>query len=148
MAGKYLSKWEPFRDLLSLRTDFDRLFNTFFGRWPESVEEFWAPAVDIAESDGHIEVKAELPGMKKDEIKVTVQDNTLYITGERKQEKETKDKTFHRIERSYGKFCRTVALPSEVEVDKVKASYKDGILNIILPKPESVKPKDIEVEVE
>lgn len=148
MAGNYLSRWEPFRDLLSLRTDFDRLFNTFFGRWPENANESWAPVVDIAETDGHIKVKAELPGMKKEDLKVTVKDSTLYISGERKQEEETKDKTYHRIERSYGRFCRTLSLPIEVDADKIKASYKDGILLVTLPKQESLKPKDIEVEVE
>lgn len=147
MAYRYLTKWEPFSDLVSLRDDMDRLFETFFGQHPEGREGFWTPIVDIEESNGNILVKAEIPGMEKDEIKVSVRDNMLTISGERKQEIETKDKTFHRIERSYGKFSRTITLPSEVDADKVKAAYKDGVLNIILPKPESVKPKQIEVEI-
>ncbi len=147
MAYRYLTKWEPFSDLVSLRDDMDRFFETFFGQHPEGREGFWTPIVDIEESNGNILVKAEIPGMEKDEIKVSVRDNMLTISGERKQEIETKDKTFHRIERSYGKFSRTITLPSEVNADKVKAAYKDGVLNIILPKPESVKPKQIEVEI-
>ncbi|HEC79287.1 MAG TPA: Hsp20/alpha crystallin family protein [candidate division WOR-3 bacterium] len=147
MKERNLIRWEPFRDLVSLRDDFDRLLENFFGRGPIEKEEFWAPVMDVVESNGNIEVKAELPGMKKEDIKVTVKDNILSVSGERKQEKETKDKTFHRIERYYGKFCRSIELPSEVDPDKVKATYKDGVLNITLPKPESAKPKQIEVEV-
>ncbi len=147
MAEKYLSKCEPFRDLVSLRIDMDRLFNTFFGGQQLESEGFWAPVLDISENNGNIEVKAEIPGLKNEEIKVSVRDNMLFISGERKQETETKDKTFHRIERSYGKFSRIITLPAEVDADKVKATYKDGILNIILPKPEEMKPKQIQVEV-
>lgn len=147
MADRYLCKWEPFRDLVSMRTDLDHLFNTFFGNRIEEKEGFWSPVLDIEENNGNLIVKAELPGMKKDDIKVSVRDNILTISGERKQETETKDKTFHRIERCYGEFHRVITLPSEVDADKVKASYKDGILNITLPKPESAKPKQIDVEV-
>ncbi|NOR17694.1 Hsp20 family protein [candidate division WOR-3 bacterium] len=147
MTHRYLTKWEPFSDLVSLRDDMDRFFETFFGQHPEDREGFWTPILDIEESNGNIVVKAEIPGMEKDEIKVSVRNNMLSISGERKQEIETKDKTFHRIERSYGKFSRIITLPSEVDADKIKAAYKDGVLNIILPKPESMKPKQIEVEI-
>ena len=147
MADRYLSKWEPFRDLVSVRADMDRLFNTFFGRLSEDREGFWAPALDIEETNGNLIVKAEIPGMKKEDIKVSVHDNMLTITGERKQENEKKEKTYHLIERSYGRFSRVITLPSEVDGDKVKAEYKDGILNITFAKPESAKPKQIDVEV-
>ena len=147
MAEKYLSKCEPFRDLVCLGIDVDRFFNTFFGRWQLESEGFWAPVLDIAENDGNIEVKAKIPGLKNEEIKVSVRDNMISISGERKQETETKDKTFHRIERSYGKFSRVMTLPAEVDADKVKVTYKDGILNIVLPKPEVMKPKQMKVEV-
>lgn len=147
MTHRYLTKWEPFSDLVSLRDDMDRFFETFFGQHPEDREGFWTPILDIEESNGNIVVKAEIPGMEKDEIKVSVRNNMLSISGERKQESETRDKTFHRIERSYGKFSRTITLPSEVDADKIKAAYKDGVLNIVLPKPESMKPKQIEVEI-
>jgi len=147
MTYRYLTKWEPFSDLVSLRDDMDQLFETFFGQHSEDRKGFWTPILDIEESNGNIVVKAEIPGMEKDEIKVSVRNNMLSISGERKQEIETKDKTFHRIERSYGKFSRTITLPSEVDADKIKAAYKDGVLNITLPKPESMKPKQIEVEI-
>ncbi len=147
MNEKKIARWEPFRDLMSMRDDFDRLFESIFGGMPVTREDFWTPSVDIVENNGNIEVKAEIPGMKKENIKVTVRDNVLSIAGERKQEQETKEKTFHRIESYYGKFNRNIRLPSEVEADKIKATYKDGILNITLPKPESAKPKKIEVEI-
>jgi HSP20 family protein len=147
MADKHLKRWDPFRELVSLREDMDRLFSTFFGRHPEEMEGFWSPVVDIEESNDNFLVKVEVPGLKKDDIKIAVRGNMLTVSGERKQETETKNKTFHRIERSYGKFSRTISLPSDVEPDKVKASYKDGILTITLPKPESTKPKEIEVEI-
>lgn len=147
MSDKYLSRWEPFRDMLSLRADMDRLFSGLFGGVPEDREGFWAPVVDIEEDNDKIMVKAEIPGMTREDIKVSVQGNLLTITGERKQENETKNKTFHRIERSYGRFSRMITLPTDVDADKVKANYKDGILNIALPKPESVKPKHIDVEI-
>ena len=148
MAHRYLSRWEPFRDLVNIRTDMDRLFNAFFGTYPDETDSFWSPMVDIEESNGNLVVKAELPGMKKDDIKVSVHDNVLSVSGERRQEKETKEKTFHRVERYYGKFMRSIALPKEVNADTIKATYKDGVLNITLQKPESMKPKDIDVKVE
>jgi len=147
MADKYMSRWEPFRDMLSLRADMDRLFSSLFGGAYEEREGMWAPIVDIEEDNDSIMVKAEIPGMKKEDIKVSVQSNILTITGERNRESETKSKTFHRVERSYGKFSRMITLPTDVDSDKVKANYKDGILSITLPKPEAVKPKHIDVEI-
>jgi len=147
MADKFLSRWEPFRDMLSLRADMDRLFKSLFGEIPEEREGFWAPVMDIEEDNDNVMVRAEIPGMKKEDIKVSVRNNVLTISGERKQEKEMKNKTYHRVERYYGKFSRTITLPSEVETDKIKASYKDGVLMVTLPKPESKKPKQIDVEI-
>lgn len=147
MADKYLGRWEPFRDMLNLRADMDKVFSSFFGGFIEEREGFWAPVIDIEEDRDSIIVEAEIPGMKKEDIKVAVHGNILSITGERKQEGETKNKTFHRIERAYGKFSRTITLPADVDADKVKASYKDGILKIKLSKPETGKLKQIDVEI-
>ena len=147
MPSKYLSKWEPFRDLVSMRTNLDRIFESFFGTEPRITDTFWAPVVDIVESNGNIEVKAEIPGMTKDDINVSVQNNVLKITGERKQENEKKEKTYHIIERSYGKFERNITLPADVDAEKIRASYKDGVLHVLLPKPESLKPKEIDINV-
>jgi HSP20 family protein len=151
MTGKSLSKWEPLKDMVTLRDDFDRLFRGIFGRFPgflDVEEDFWSPAMDIEEGNDNIVVTTEIPGMKKDDIKVSVRNNVLTVSGERKQEKETKNKTYHCIERSYGEFSRSVTLPSEVDADKVSAAYKDGVLSITLPKSESAKTKKIEVRIE
>lgn len=147
MNEKKMKVWEPFRDLVSMRDDMDRLFETFFGTQPQSMDDFWRPAIDIEENNGNLMVRAEIPGMTKEDIRVSVQEDLLTISGERKQENETRDKTYHRIERCYGKFRRMIRLPAQVDADKVKASYKDGVLKVTLPKPESLKPKHIDVEI-
>jgi len=107
----------------------------------------WTPAVDIAEHDDQYLVKVELPGVNKDEVKLTLENNILTIRGEKKQEKETKKENYHRVERSYGSFQRSFTLPAAVKADKIDASYKDGILTVALPKAEEAKPKQIEVKV-
>lgn len=147
MGDKHLEKWEPFRDMLNLRADMDRFYKSFFGGLPDEHDGFWAPVVDIIEDKDNYIVKAEIPGMKKEDIKVTVRDNILAISGERSSETEEKEKTYHRIERSYGRFSRTIALPSAVDAAKIKAAYKDGVLHITLPKPDSAKPQQIDVEI-
>jgi HSP20 family protein len=145
MAEKHFRRRDPFQELLNLRDDMDRLFDTFFGRAPEENGGFWSPTVDIEEDNENYLVKAELPGITKDDIKISVRGNLITLSGERRHTSETK--TFHRIERSYGRFSRTITLPSDVDSDKVKAIYKDGIVMVILPKPESTKPKEIEVKI-
>ncbi|MBN2011039.1 Hsp20/alpha crystallin family protein [candidate division KSB1 bacterium] len=108
----------------------------------------WAPRVDIAESDNAFEIKAEIPEVNKEGVKVTVDNGVLTIRGERKQETEEKGKKFHRVERYYGVFARSFTLPDNVDETKVKASFKDGMLNLQIPKTKDVKLKAIEVKVE
>jgi HSP20 family protein len=107
----------------------------------------WYPDVDIVESKDNIEVQVDLPGMEKDDIKVSVEDSILTIKGERKAMKEEKDKNYHQIERTYGTFTRSFSLPTSVEGQKIKANYKNGVLKIDLPKAEAVKPKEIPIDV-
>ncbi len=145
-----IAKWDPFRDMVSLRDEVDRLFKDFFGRFPSEkrlAEGFWYPTVDLEESPNDVLITAEVPGMKKEDIHITVSGDQLSISGERKKEEEEKGKTFHRIERSYGRFQRSITLPTEVLFDKAKASYEGGLLKITLPKAEKVKPKEIAIEV-
>ena len=146
-----ITRWRPFRDLLSIQNEMNRLFDDFFGR-PftrlEWTKEAWSPSVDVSETKDNVIVNAEIPGMNKEDVKVSVQDNVLILSGERKQEKEEKNANYHRIERSYGSFSRSFTLPTSVQADKVKATYKDGILKITLPKTEEVKPKEILISVE
>jgi HSP20 family protein len=107
----------------------------------------WVPAVDVSETDGEYQIKAEIPDVKKEDVKVTLEDGVLTIQGERKQEKEDKGKKYHRVERTYGSFVRSFTLPDLVDEEKVKAEFKDGILKLQLPKSEKARPKAIEVKV-
>jgi HSP20 family protein len=107
----------------------------------------WVPSVDVSETDGEYQIKAEIPDVKKEDVKVTVEDGVLTIQGERKQEKEEKGKKYHRVECSYGSFVRSFTLPDLVDEGKVKAEFKDGVLNLKLPKSEKAKPKSIEVKI-
>ena len=142
--------WDPFQELNELQ---NRL-NTLFGRAalrPGNGEESlavaeWAPAVDISEDDKEFVIKAELPGLKREEVKVTVEDGVLSISGERKTEKEEKNKKFHRVERSYGSFLRSFTLPDGADATKVNAEFADGVLNVRLAKTPKAQPKTIEVK--
>jgi HSP20 family protein len=107
----------------------------------------WTPTVDISETDGEYLIKAELPEVKKEDVKVTLEDGVLTLTGERRQEKEEKHTKYHRVERSYGSFVRSFSLPELVDETNVKAEYKDGVLSLHLPKSEKAKPRAIEVKV-
>jgi HSP20 family protein len=107
----------------------------------------WSPLVDISEDEKEYVIKAEVPEMKKEEIKINVQDDVLSISGERKYEKEEKGKKYHRVERAYGSFMRSFTLPEDADGSKVNAEYKDGVLKVHLPKSEKAKPKAIEVKI-
>jgi HSP20 family protein len=137
--------------------DLQNRLATLFGRAPvrrqDGQEESmtvaeWAPLVDISEDDKEYLIKAELPGLKKDDVHISVEKGVLTITGERKFEKEEKDRKHHRVERAYGSFVRTFIVPDDAEADKVAAQFKDGVLTIHIPKSEKAKPKQIEVRVE
>ena len=146
-----LVKWDPFREL----EDVSKRLNRIFGQPPARAEAGnemlaladWAPSVDISETEAVYLIKGEIPGVKKDDVKITIQDGMLTIRGERKQEKEEKGKKFHRVECSYGSFMRSFRVPDDADEGKVKAEFKDGMLNITLPKSAKAKPKAINVSV-
>ncbi len=147
-----LVRWEPFQDLLAIQERMNRLFDETLQRTRSREEEdisagLWAPPVDIYESENEIVLKAELPEIDQKDIDIKVEDNTLTIRGERKFEQETKKENYHRIERAYGKFSRSFSLPNTIDREEIKASYKDGILKLVMPKREETKPKQITVEV-
>jgi len=156
-----LIRWNPIRDLSPWTSDLaselshiqremNRMLDTFFrgGVLDDgSFGTFWTPPVDITERDDAYVVEAELPGLTKDDVKITMENNILTIQGEKKLEKEEKKGSFHRSERAYGSFTRSFTLPSTVKSDQVEAEYKNGILRITLPKVEEAKPKAIEVKV-
>ena len=137
-------KWTLRKSLMNSPSYLDQIFSDF-GMDFRSSDAVWSPAVDISESEKGYEVKAELPGMKKDEIKISFKDDVLTLSGERKDEKEEKGKNFHRIERSYGQFERCFHLPKNVKASDIKADYKDGILAVNIPKSEEAKPKEIAI---
>jgi len=141
-------KWDPFREIEDM---FDRYTRAVgWSRRPGHgimAAGDWSPHVDIAETDKEFIIKAEIPEVNKDDVKVTVDNGVLTIRGERKQEKEEKGKKFHRVERYYGSFTRSFTLPDNVDETKIEALFKDGMLNLQLPKTEEKKVKAIEVEV-
>jgi len=146
------STWDPLRELGEIENRLEKYFGrpalTGNGGQKEAMTVAqWAPAVDITEDDKEYLVKAELPDLKKEEVKVTVEDGELTISGERKFEKEEKNKKYHRIERAYGSFVRSFTLPETVNGDKVNAEFKDGLLTVHLPKDQKAKPKSIEVKL-
>ena len=143
-------RWEPLRDFMTTQRGFDRLFREAFspalGEGEVSTRT-WAPPVDIYENGDNLVLKAELPGINPDDVEIRVEDNTLYLKGERKFEKEVKEQNYHRVERSYGTFTRTFSLPNSIDSDKVAATYKDGVLTLTMPKKEEAKPKTIKINV-
>ena len=141
-------RWDPFRDLGMLQDRMNRLFDDAGRGWRNdepAATTTWSPSVDIFETEGEIVVKAELPGMKREDITLHLENNVLTLRGERKFEKETKEENYHRIERSYGNFSRSFSIPATVDEEKIRADYRDGVLKIALPKKEQAKPKQIKI---
>ena len=147
-----LTRWDPFKEMEDLQARMARSIGLSPGRLGNGTRELmttaeWAPSVDIIEDEKEWVVKADLPEVKKEDVKVTVENDVLTITGERKLEKEEKDKKYRRIERSYGSFLRSFTLPDGAEGGKVTAEFKEGVLKVHLPKGEKAKPKSVEVKV-
>lgn len=143
--------WDPFRELELIQEQMNRLFDSSLVNWRNRSLDLtggsWSPAIDIFDSKDNILVRADIPGMSKDEIDVSVHKDTLIIKGEKKQEKESKDKNFLRSERFYGAFSRAIRLPAEVDADKVTATYKNGVLELVLPKKEEAKSKQKKIDI-
>lgn len=144
-----LAAWTPFDRLATLRDEMNRLLDGSLAGFTGSVGLFsgWNPALDISQDKDNVYVKAELPGMKKEEIDISLHDGMLTLAGERKQETETGEGETFRSERYFGRFHRTITLPTPVDANQVKATYRDGVLSIELPKAEEAKPKQIEVNI-
>ena len=147
-------RWDPFREQFRELEEVSNRLNRMFGqplrRAGEDEATFfadWGPALDVQETDKEYIVKTDLPDVRKEDLKVDLKDGVLTVEGERKQEKEEKGKTFHRIERSYGKCVRRLALPTDIDEQKIGAEFKDGVLNIHLPKTASAKPRSIDIKV-
>ena len=146
-----LVKWDPFKELEDVSNRLNRLFSRSPARTESNQEMLamadWTPSVDISETDTAYLIKGEIPGVKKEDVKITIEDGMVTMRGERKQEKEEKNKKFHRIERSYGSFIRSFRMPDDVDESAIKAEFKDGMISVTLPKSAKAKAKAIEVSV-
>lgn len=148
-------RWNPARELLNMEQEFNKLFNGFGKRFrtgeSDSLDEYenaiWLPLADIKEDKNNYFVMLDLPGIAKDEVKVAYNNGQLSVSGERKQEKETIDSKFQRVERVFGQYDRSFTLPQKVKEDKIEAEFKDGQLKITVPKAGEAKPKELEIKI-
>ena len=148
-------KWNPVRDLLDIEREFNRMLNSFGIRVRSDEEEAdsnyesaeWMPLTDIYEDGDHFKLKLDIPGVDKNDVKISYSNGQLTITGERKQEKESGNLKYHRVERTFGKFYRSFTLPQKIEEDKIDAEFKNGQLVINIPKSEEAKPKQIDIKI-
>jgi HSP20 family protein len=145
-----VDRWEPFRNLVDIQGEVNRLLDSFAGRpMPEASRTGrpWQPSVDMHETKDDLVLRVELPGVREKDVTVSITGDLLTIRGERRWEDESKDQKFLHVERVYGQFERLIQLPMAVQADKVKAGYRDGVLEITLPKAEELKPREIKVEI-
>jgi HSP20 family protein len=146
-------RWEPIRELSSLQSEMNRLFNTVFDAPTAAAGpggnggtlRRWTPAMDLVETEGHFVLRADLPGMSEEDIQIEVEDGTLTVAGERKVEHELKKEGFHRVERAFGAFSRSLTLPQGIDPDAVSASFDRGVLEVRIPKPEERRPRRITI---
>jgi HSP20 family protein len=143
-------KWDPAREIDTLQVDMNRLFDSFFGRRDanQAATRNWVPAMDLAETEDQLVLRADLPGLGRDDIDIEVKDNVLTISGERKAEHERKGEGFHRVERSFGRFSRSLGLPRGIDAKSVTASFENGVLEVRMPKPEERKATRVEIATE
>jgi len=141
-----LVRWDPFRDLATLHDRFNRVLS-FDSNSVEGRHGDWAPPVDIFERGDELIIRAELPGLKAEDIDIRVEDGQLVLRGERKHEKQTEDRKVHRLERVYGTFTRRFALPTTVDSSKISAAYNNGVLELVLPKADEAKERKVEIKV-
>jgi HSP20 family protein len=136
-----LTRWEPFAELGELRSRLDRMFDSF-----DSGQRGWTPAIDVVRSDNKLVVRADIPGIKPDEVKIEVEDDILTVSGAHEEKKEEKDKQYLRRERRYGSFSRSMALPPGVDAEKIKASTHDGVVEVTIPLPKEPETKKVEIK--
>ena len=142
-----LVRWSPLRDVMSVQDEVNRLFDGLVRHRERAGAGEWVPAVDISETDSDFIVSADAPGLNVEDIKISVANNVLTLRGEKKNVREEKEENFHRVERCCGSFERTFSLPSGVDAENIRAKYRDGVLEIRLPKSKEAKPQEIKVEV-
>jgi HSP20 family protein len=145
-----LVRWDPARELDAFQSDMNRLFDSFFGNREGAAARQetrrWVPPMDLVETEDHLVLRADLPGVDRDDIEIEVKDGILTVSGERKAQHEEKREGYHRVERSFGRFSRSLELPKGVEAESVAASFEDGVLEVRMPKPAERKPTRIEID--
>jgi HSP20 family protein len=143
-----LIRWNPYRHLAALPLDLDTIFDSSRPGSGLNSESEWSPSVDVVETKDGYELRAEVPGIKKEDIRISFEGGLLTLKGEKKNENEEKKENFHRVERVYGRFERSFRLPDGIKADGIKAKYDSGVLTVVIPKAEEAKPKEISVTVE
>jgi HSP20 family protein len=142
-----LVRWQPASEVDSLQSDFNRFFEGFLGR-PVAGSPRWAPAMDLSETDDSLVLRADLPGLDREDVSIEVKDNVLTVSGERRDEHEDERKGYHRIERSYGSFARSLSLPRGIDPAGVSAGFDKGVLEVRIPKPAEREPHRVEIDAE
>jgi HSP20 family protein len=141
-----LVRWDPIRELDSLQGDMNRLFDRFFeGRAPNGTGRRWIPAMDLVETGDHLVLRGDLPGMTEDDVDIEIKDNVLTVSGERKAESEERGEGYHRVERAFGSFSRSLSLPQGVDPANVEAKFENGVLEVQIPKPAEAKPTRVQI---
>ena len=142
-----LVRWDPSREVDSLQSEMNRVFDAFLGMPAGNGRAVrrWVPAMDLVESDDHLVLRADLPGLERDDVEIEIKDGVLTLSGERNAEHEEKADGFYRVERAYGSFSRSVTLPESIEPDRVSAEFANGVLEVRIPKPEERKPHRVEI---
>ena len=141
-----LVRWDPIRELDSLQSDMNRLFDRFFeGRTGNGTSRRWIPAMDLLETEDHLVLRGDLPGLTEDDIDIEIKDNVLTVSGERRADKEEKGEGYYRVERAFGGFSRSLTLPQGVDADKVEANFDKGVLEVRIPKPAEAKPTRVQI---
>jgi HSP20 family protein len=139
-------RWDPIRELDSLQGDMNRLFDRFFeGRAPNGGARRWIPAMDVVETQDHLVLRGDLPGLSEDDVDIEIKDNVLTISGERKAEREQKGEGYHRVERAFGSFSRSLTLPQGVDAERVDAKFDNGVLEVRVPKPAEAKSTRVQI---
>jgi HSP20 family protein len=141
-----LVRWDPIRELDSLQGDMNRLFDRFFeGRTPSGTARRWIPAMDLVETEDSLVLRGDLPGMTEDDVDIEIKDGVLTVSGERKAEHEDKGEGYHRVERAFGSFSRSLSLPQGIDPEKIEAKFDNGVLEVRIPKPAEAKPTRVQI---
>jgi HSP20 family protein len=140
-----LVRWEPTREVDSLQSEVNRVFDAFFGNGSGSRTRRWVPAMDLVETDDHLVLRADLPGLSRDDVEIEIKDGVLTVAGERRADHEEKSEGFYRVERAFGRFSRSLTLPDGIDADSVTADFSDGVLEVRIPRPEQRKPHRVAI---